>query len=194
MKKGIRHGTEFDRPEDVTQEDLPPGVKLRDHVVDGIYEYDQRLPKWWLAILFGVLIFSVIYWLIDDQHAYTGHEMPALEVRLAELATKRLASSIDVTNDTLFWEMSRDGTFVHEGQAAYQMYCAACHGQDLQGGIGFPLVNTDWVHGGSPSEIYATIAHGIPDSGMQAWEGLLGQKRIAEITAFIISRNPAPLE
>ena len=50
----------------VKQEELPPGVKLRDHTVDGIQEYDQSLPSWWLCILFGVIFFSIIYWLVID--------------------------------------------------------------------------------------------------------------------------------
>ena len=58
----------------VKQEDLPEGVILRDHVVDGIQEYDQRLPFWWLCILFGVIGFSIVYWLVIDDRTFTGNE------------------------------------------------------------------------------------------------------------------------
>lgn len=174
----------------VQQEDLPEGVILRDHVVDGIQEYDQRLPFWWLSILFGVIAFSIIYWLVIDDRSFTGGVDPALEAKLQQVATKRLASSIDVTNDALFWEMADNPGFVSAGQATYEANCVACHGKALQGGIGFNLVDAEWVHGSNPSEIYVTIDRGIPAKGMQAWGTLLGQKRIAEVVAYLLSKNP----
>jgi len=174
----------------VKQEDLPEGVILRDHVVDGIQEYDQRLPMWWLIILFGVIGFSIVYWVVIDDRRFEGGFDPALEDKLAEIATKRLASSIDVTNDALFWEMASNPTFVSAGEETYIANCVACHGTDLQGGIGFNLVDEDWVHGSNPNEIYVSVANGFPDKGMQQWEPLLGQKRIAEVVAYVLSKNP----
>lgn len=173
----------------VKQADLPGGVKLRDHVVDGIQEYDQRLPFWWLCILFGMIAFSIIYWLVLDDRSFVGEEDPSIEIQLTALETKRLAHSIDVTNDDLFWDMSDNPAFVSAGQSAYESYCIACHGKELQGGIGFNLVDAEWVHGGQPSEIYVTIDKGIPAKGMQAWGTTLGQKRIAEVVAYILSKN-----
>ncbi|HBR93916.1 MAG TPA: hypothetical protein DEA90_07095, partial [Opitutae bacterium] len=86
----------------VKQEDLPEGVILRDHVVDGIQEYDQRLPFWWLCILFGVIAFSIVYWLVLDDRSFNGSAHQELEAQLQAVAAKRLANSIDVTNDDLF--------------------------------------------------------------------------------------------
>ena len=174
----------------VKQEDLPEGVVLREHVVDGIQEYDQRLPFWWICILFSAILFSIIYWLVIDDRSFTGGVDEQLEARLEAVAAARLANSIDVTNDGLFWEMAGTAQFVSAGQATFEGTCVACHGKELQGGIGFNLVDDEWVHGSKPSEIYNTIAHGVPEKGMQAWESQLGQKRIAEVVAFILSKNP----
>lgn len=177
-------------PELVKQEDLPEGVILRDHVVDGIQEYDQRLPMWWLIILFGVMIFSIIYWIVIDDRRFEGGIDPALEVKLEALNSARLANSIDVTNDALFWEMAANDSFVSAGKASYEANCVACHGQDLQGGIGFNLVDGEWIHGSNPSEIYISVSQGFPDKGMLPWENILGQKRIAEVVAYVLSKNP----
>lgn len=174
----------------VKQEDLPEGVVLRDHVVDGIQEYDQRLPRWWLVILFSVILFSIIYWMVMDNRSYVGAKDSQLEAKLQAIETIRLANSIDVTNDALFWDMRRNPAFVSAGQATFEANCVACHGKELQGGIGFNLIDDEWVHGGKPSEIYHTIDTGVPEKGMQAWGPLLGQKRIAEVVAYILSKNP----
>ena len=186
----MKHGLEHDGPEDVTEEDLPEGVKLRDHVVDGIREYDQRLPMWWLIILFGVIAYSIVYWVVIDDRRFTGDVHPALETKLQAVETARLAGSIDVTNDEMFFQMATNPSFIEAGREHYAAHCAACHGSDLQGGIGFNLVDGEWVHGSTPSEIYVSVADGFPDAGMQAWETLLGQKRTAEVVAYVLSRNP----
>lgn len=179
-------------PELVKQEDLPEGIILRDHVVDGIQEYDQRLPMWWLIILFGVMIYSIIYWVVIDDRRFEGGVDPALEDQLAELNSIRLANSIDVTNDALFWEMAENPGFVSAGKTTYDTFCVACHGNELQGGIGFNLVDAEWIHGSKPSEIYITVSQGAPDKtkGMVAWEPTLGQKRVAEVVAYVLSKNP----
>ncbi|CAA6679117.1 MULTISPECIES: c-type cytochrome [unclassified Lentimonas] len=173
----------------VKQEDLPEGVTLRDHVVDGIQEYDQRLPSWWLCILFTMIVFSIIYWLVLDDRSFAGNDDHQLEEKLAELKTKRLANSIDVSNDDLFWEMSSNPDFIAAGKATFEANCIACHGKELQGGIGFNLVDAEWVHGGRPSQVYVTIDKGVPDKGMQAWGSMLGQKRITEVVAYVLSKN-----
>lgn len=186
----MKHGLEHDKPEDVTEEDLPEGVVLRDHVVDGIREYDQRLPIWWLIILFGVIIFSIIYWVAIDDRRFEGGLHPDLEAKLQVVQATRLANSIDVTNDDLFFEMASNQSFISAGEATFEANCVACHGKNLEGGIGFNLVDDEWVHGSKPSEIYVSVSDGFPEKGMQPWETLLGQKRIAEVVAYVLSKNP----
>ena len=171
------------------QEDLPEGVILRDHVVDGIQEYDQRLPFWWLCILFGVMGFSIVYWLVIDDRTFTGSEHDRLETKLAAIEAKRLANSIDVSNDNLFWEISANTTIVAAGKKHFETHCVACHGKNLQGGIGFNLVDDEWIHGNIASEIYANIDGGIEGTGMQSFRTALGQKRITQIVAYILSKN-----
>jgi cytochrome c oxidase cbb3-type subunit 3 len=186
----MKHGLEHDKPEDVTEEDLPEGVVLRDHVVDGIREYDQRLPMWWLIILFGMILFSVIYWVVIDDRRFEGGEHPVLEAKLEAVETIRLANSIDITNNDMFYQMASKPSFIDAGKATFEKHCTACHGKDMQGGIGFNLVDDEWIHGSQPSEMYVSVSQGFLDKGMQPWETLLGQKRIAEVVAYVLSKNP----
>lgn len=180
---------ENNEPLPVKKEELPEGVILRDHVVDGIQEYDQRMPFWWLCILFGVIGFSIVYWLVIDDRTFSGGEDNQLDAKLAAIEATRLANSIDVSNDDLFWEMSANASVVASGKKSYENQCVACHGKDLMGGIGFNLVDAEWVHGSRPSEIYVSIDKGFQDKGMQAWGPVLGQKRITEVVAYILSKN-----
>ena len=174
---------------DFHKEELPEGVVLKPGAHDGIHEYDQRLPRWWLLTLFGAVLFSAIYWLILDIKSYEGEIHHGLESRMAAIHELLLSNSIDVTDNARFWETSNNIEIVKHGEAVFQTNCVACHSNDLTGGIGFNLVDAEWVHGAAPASIYQTIFNGVPEKGMQAWGSLLGQKQIAEVVAYIISKN-----
>lgn len=177
--------------------DLPPGVTLRPHVYDGIQEYDQRLPNWWLWTLYLSIIFSVIYWMewyvsstAESDHARVTREMNAVEAA-------RLAAVSELDDDTLA-AMARNPAFVSAGRAKYVTNCAVCHLPNLrgkeEGGIGESLVDGNWMYGGSPTDIFRIIFDGSPNkaSGMQAWGGQLGARGTSEIVAFILSEQPDP--
>ena len=174
---------------DFHKEELPKGVVLKPHSYDGIHEYDQRLPRWWLLTLFGAVLFSAIYWLLLDVKTYDGETHQEMETHMAAIQALRLANSIDVNDTASFWEMANTKSIVQSGEAIFQTNCVTCHGADLKGGIGFNLVDAEWVHGAAPASIYQTVFNGVPEKGMQAWGSLLGQKRIAEVVAYVISKN-----
>jgi cytochrome c oxidase cbb3-type subunit 3 len=175
---------------DSTQKEiLPKEVTLKPHSYDGIQEYDQPLPRWWLFTLYGTVIFSAIYWLMLDIKEYQGGVHAESEAKLEAIEMLRLASSIDVTSDEYFWEIYTNPEILKAGEATYQTNCTPCHGPELKGGIGFNLVDALWVHGAAPKSIYRTIYDGVPEKGMQPWGNLLGEKKITELVAFIISKN-----
>lgn len=164
-------------------------IILKEHTYDGIQEYDQRLPNWWLYTLYGAMIFSFVYWFFYYQTNTGKDDVTLLEAKLAAIELAKLENSFDVSNDEIFWEMSNNADYVARGEAIYNQNCVACHGPNLQGGIGFNLVDAEWIHGAKPSQIYVTIDEGIVEKGMQAWGPLLGQKRMAEVVAFLLSKN-----
>ena len=78
------------------------------------------------------------------------------------------------------------------GRDTYASMCMSCHGDRLQGGIGFNLADDTWVHGGKPLEVIKTVSDGVPAKGMPAWGAVLGPKKSAEVVAFILSKHAAP--
>jgi cytochrome c oxidase cbb3-type subunit 3 len=47
------------------------------------------------------------------------------------------------------------------GQRLFLNYCAQCHGSDAGGSVGFPsLKDRDWLYGGEPEAIRASIVEG----------------------------------
>jgi cytochrome c oxidase cbb3-type subunit 3 len=169
--------------------------KVRPHVYDGIQEFDQRLPNWWLNTLYGAIAFSIVFWFVHVTARLVPSDGEQVDAAMAQIAAAKMASSIDVTNDDLLWDMSRNPVFTDAGKATYTSLCAACHLVSLKGkgenpgAVGPNLVDTGWIHGGTPKEIYATVSHGVLAKGMPAWEPVLGQKKTAEVVAYLLSHH-----
>lgn len=62
--------------------------------------------------------------------------------------------------------------------------CSGCHAPLGGGGMGPPLSDGAWIHGGAPGQIYLSIVHGRAD-GMPAWGAMLPEKTIWKIVAYI---------
>jgi cytochrome c oxidase cbb3-type subunit 3 len=163
---------------------------VRPHVFDGISEYDKRLPNWWLATLYGSIIFAVFYWMVTQQfrRINDGERVTAAvqEIRAAKL------SSDGAFDDSALLEMSRTASVLASGAATYQTTCVSCHGPELKGGIGVNLVDDTWLHGNKPTEILRVLNEGVLAKGMPAWGPVLGPKKTAEVVAFVLSKQPAP--
>ena len=64
--------------------------------------------------------------------------------------------------------------------------CVDCHGADGSGAMGPALMDGRWHFGGSPGEVYESIAQGRPD-GMPAWGGLLDRSTIWRLVSYVRS-------
>jgi len=77
---------------------------------------------------------------------------------------------------------------ISEGQRLYDWYnCSGCHSHG-GGGIGPPLIKTEWIYGGEPENLFDTIVKGRPN-GMPSWGGRIPAYQIWQIIAFIRSMN-----
>lgn len=173
-----------ERPE----ENPPPGVTIREHVYDGIREYDQRLPNWWLYTLYGAIVFSVVYWMAWFFANIFESDEARVEALMAENEEINLRAASNFNNETL-WRMSRNDGIVQGGRQLFMENCATCHGQNLEGGIGLDLADTTWKYGGQPTDVFEIVKNGSPDptAGMQSWISQLGPQGVAEVSAFVLS-------
>jgi cytochrome c oxidase cbb3-type subunit III len=156
------------------------------HVYDGIEEQDHRLPNWWLAILWGTLVFGLGYWLYYETAGLGLQPRAELKADLAALQQKKSAGGGPV-NDAALLTLSQDATTLAAGKSAFQSTCAACHGASGEGTIGPNLTDTFWLHGGKPTDIHRTISQGSVAKGMPAWEPTLGAERVRQLAAYVLT-------
>ncbi len=149
---------------------------------DGIEEYDNPLPDWWVGLLWLTVIWAVAYgtWYHfignKSQEGYLAAEMQAAEFHWPEQAVTEV-------------EFAITPEAVAAGEAIYAQNCLMCHGAELEGGIGVPLNDDEWIHGGEPEEVIRIITEGVPEKGMLTWGPILGPEKINQVAAYVLDKN-----
>ncbi len=149
---------------------------------DGIEEYDNPLPDWWLGLFWVTILFAVGYTV--DYHLL-AHRSPQ----------KELAAEVAAANKQWPQGGAAGGAFVAtpelaaKGKLIFQTNCVPCHGADLHGKIGPNLTDDVWIHGGRPEDIIHTITTGVQAKGMPTWGPILGPERVREVAAYVISMH-----
>lgn len=161
---------------------------VRDHDYDGIQEFDNQLPNWWIGTFVLTVLFGLYYWTAH----YTFNSLPGQHDRFVaeskEIADIQAAHGVGggVTDDQEL-AVFHDAAQVAAGKKIFADKCVACHGAAGQGVIGPNLTDDYWLHGGRPSQIVATITNGVPEKGMVTWKGVLSADEIKQVASYVLS-------
>lgn len=186
------------------------------HTFDGIEELNNPLPKWWSTFFLLTIIWGFGYLLLypglgnfegllgwkssnqgilnlEESKAHVAHskdtgmlvqydrEVAAADEKYGPIFEAYAAQSIET--------LAVDEDALKVGQRLFLQNCSQCHGSDAGGTTGFPdLTDKDWLYGGSPDMIKASIMHGRKANGMMAWSAALGgEQGVKEVAAFVLS-------
>ncbi|MEZ4268141.1 MAG: cbb3-type cytochrome c oxidase N-terminal domain-containing protein [Myxococcota bacterium] len=155
-----------------------------DHVYDGIREFDNQLPNWWLLTFWGSIVFAMVYWFLYQSAGILPSHASEFAIEKAAWEEKMLASQ--VTPEELS-ALVEDSAVVARGSEIFTTYCVACHGDRAEGKIGPNLTDKWWIHGGDPVSIYKTVSQGVLEKGMVAWRPTLGDTKVREVTAYVLT-------
>ncbi|WP_311948187.1 cytochrome-c oxidase, cbb3-type subunit III [Halomonas piscis] len=172
------------------QPDAEGNVETTGHAADGIEEYDNPLPKWWFQLFVGTVVFAVGYLVLypglGNFQGLLGWSQESQWEQEVEQAEERFAPIFDQYQEVAIPELAKDGEAMQVAERIFLNNCAVCHGSNARGGYGFPnLTNDDWLYGGEPENIVATITNGR-NGLMPSWQQL-GEDNIENLTQFVLS-------
>jgi cytochrome c oxidase cbb3-type subunit 3 len=152
--------------------------QLLDHAdeADGIQEYDNRLPTWWLWLFYVTIAAGA--WVFVDWHVINPKSQAALYDAEAAIAAEKYVPLVPVDVEFTPERIAR-------GAAHYEQNCVACHAADGTGGIGPDLTNGEWLHGGTAAAINHTVFYGVDGKGMIGWASILGPEGVADVSAYV---------
>jgi cytochrome c oxidase cbb3-type subunit 3 len=170
-------------------------VETTDHDFDGIAEYDNPLPMWWVGLFVATIVFAIGYLLYYPglgsfaglgewtSHAQWDRDAQAQNDRYEPLY-RRLASMSET-------ELHNSTEAQQIGRRLFLNNCASCHGMRARGGYGFPnLTDAEWQWGGDYAAIKATISSGR-NAAMPPWGPALGDAGTTDMANYVLSLSGA---
>jgi cytochrome c oxidase cbb3-type subunit 3 len=153
---------------------------------DGIEEYDNPLPDWWLGLFWFTIIWAIGYTVHYHFIAHRSQEshFEAEMAAAAEMWPEEEAGSV---------EFAMTDQAIQAGQEVYDANCYMCHGTGLEGGIGPSFLDDEWIHGGSPQDVIRIITEGVPEKGMLTWGPILGAEKVNQAAAYVLAKNAEAL-
>jgi cytochrome c oxidase cbb3-type subunit 3 len=176
---------------DERQDGPEQDVVIEGHNYDGIREYDNPMPGWWLGIFWASVVFAPIYML--GVHVFGFIDTYEEDLAQGQAELQEIRSAHEAANPTFLADEGTlaayvgDEVHVEAGARLFATNCAACHGNAGQGLIGPNLTDRYWIHGSRNADLFGVITNGVIEKGMTPWGSILSPEQRAQLVAFIRS-------
>lgn len=163
------------------------------HVWDeDLQELNNPLPRWWLMLFYITLFFGIgylaLYPGLGTFKGYLGWTSTGQYEREMDQADAEYGPLFKKYSGMPLAAVAADPEARRMGERMFVSYCAVCHGSDARGARGFPnLRDSDWLYGGTPEAIEASIMNGR-NGVMPAWEQALGgEAGVSDVAQYVLS-------
>jgi cytochrome c oxidase cbb3-type subunit 3 len=175
---------------------------MENHEADGIKEFDNNLPRWWLYGFYFTIIFSIGYMV---QYHMTGNGDVMRQEYAQEMAEAKVKYKIaENTGSMKGLVVKNDPATIEAGKKLFvgANLCYTCHREDGGGLVGPNLTDDYWIHGNSPDSLAASIVNGFPDKGMLPYGNTtkMSDEEVMQVVSYIMSLrgtnppNPKPID
>ncbi len=159
---------------------------LLDHNYDGIQEYDNPLPNWWLITFFGTIIFGFIYFVHYVGSGVGPTLMDEFKASMEKVEHQIAKSGGESQSEEVLAALFMKPENLALGREVFQAKCASCHAPEGGGLIGPNLSDRFWINGkGTRKDIYTVVAEGVVQKGMPSWESLLKKEELIAVSSLV---------
>ncbi|MFN5446372.1 MAG: cytochrome-c oxidase, cbb3-type subunit III [bacterium] len=166
-------------------------VETTGHTWDeGLEELNNPMPRWWMWLFYITIVFGLAYlFLYPGLGAYEGKLGWASKAQYEDelkLADEEYGPLFAKYQQVDVKTLAGDAQARAMGERLFLTYCAQCHGSDARGNKGYPnLTDSDWLYGGDPEIIKASILKGR-NGIMPAMGAALGTEKDSENMAHYV--------
>ncbi len=175
------------------------GEETTGHVWDeDLTELNNPMPRWWLWLFYGTVIWSLIYlvlypglgnfggvlgWTSEGQYAEEMERATAqFEERFGELSQRPLE------------ELASHPDALRIGRNIFAHNCSTCHGSDARGARGYPnLTDGHWIWGGEVEQVWHSVYHGR-QAVMPGFGGALNDQEVMRTAVYVQQLAGVPVD
>lgn len=162
------------------------------HVWDeDLSEYNNPLPRWWMWLFYITIVFGLVYLVLyPGLGSYQG-TLGWSQVKQLEEENAQAQAAYGPIYDRFAAQdiasLSKNAEALAIGQRLFLNNCAQCHASDAGGSRGFPnLSDRDWLWGGTPEAIKASITDGRTGN-MPPLGPVLGEEGVKDAAAHVLA-------
>lgn len=190
-------------------EQQPGDPETTGHEWDGIREFDNPMPRWWLWVFYLTIIWGIGYTIAYPAWPLISQATPGLLGYSTRAEVAREVARVDAANagiearlaaaelDAITADPELKSYALNAGASVFRTFCAQCHGAGAAGvqASGYPnLLDDDWLWGGDMAAIRQTVTHGIRNtddpearfSEMPAFGEILSEPEIGEAAEYVL--------
>ena len=174
------------------------GDNTTGHVWDGdLRELNNPLPRWWAVLFVLTVVFAGIYLLLypglgSDKGELKWTSAGQYQTEMAKAQTELGPLYAGFTSMT-FPQLAADPKAHAIGERLFVNNCAACHGSDARGSVGFPnLTDSDWLWGGTPDDIVTTITNGRIGNMPSMAAAVGSAEDVRNVANYVLSLSGSP--
>jgi cytochrome c oxidase cbb3-type subunit III len=171
---------------------VPGAAPTTGHTWDeDLAEYNNPLPRWWSWLFYITIVFALAYLVLYPglgswRGALGWSQVTQLEQELAA-ADKRFGPMYEKFAALDVEALAKNPEALAVGQKLFLNNCAQCHASDGGGSRGFPnLTDRDWLWGGEPNAVKATITDGRTGT-MPPFGPTLGEQGVKDVAHYVMS-------
>lgn len=180
------------------------------HTWDGIEEFDNPMPRWWLWTFYATIVWAIGYTIAYPAWPMVSKATAGVLGYSTRAEVAKDIAAVTEANDAINTQLASvdiadipgnpelENYAIQAGGAVFRTWCAQCHGSGGAGvqASGYPnLLDDDWLWGGDMEAITTTIRHGIRNeddddarwSEMPAFGDILEAEEIEQVVNFVTS-------
>ncbi|UCD75939.1 MAG: c-type cytochrome [Phycisphaerales bacterium] len=171
----------------------PDRDRLTGHDYDGIEEYDNPLPGWWVWLFTLTIIFAIPY--VMWYHLGAGPSIQDnLDAEVEAYGAQLLAIYGDLQPDApTILDLRSDQAAMAGMAGLFKGKCAQCHVADGSGDVGPNLTDDYWINVRDVTDIATVLTQGVVAKGMPAWDRQLTQTQIVLLSAYVAQLRDNPV-
>ena len=160
---------------------------LSDHMYDGIQEYENPMPRWWVWTFWGTFYFAICYVLwfhVFMRGTSVAEEYQADMSAAREEDAKRAMG--DAPSEQGLEKLMANAAVMSDTEGIFKKRCVTCHAEGGKGLIGPNLTDDYWIHGqGTLMDIYGVVNGGVASKGMPEWGKQLPMIEVVKLAAYV---------